>query len=627
MTVAPRRSRRRAWSRWHSPPAGASRSASFGWLLALSLAGCADRELTIAQVQGTGAMSPRLGETVTVTGVVTGVLDDGAFFLQSTRGDRSRRTSDGVLVRRENRDEAPSSSEAPSPGDLVRVRALVREEQRSGSELPTTVLVIAAAAAGAGDGVAQPMTVLDRGRKLPAARPAPNADALDGARPALAAWEALEGMLVELGPVTVVGPAGSFGEVAVIPDRAATRAPRSARGGLLDADPARPRFEVVLLDDALAQLGALADASVGDRVEHPLVGVASYRFGAHRVHLLETPSHLVASSIPFESAQAPADGELTVATLNVENLDLGDPPSRFRALADFVRERLGSPDLLLLQEVQDDSGPVDDGETSSDDTLRRLVGAIRSDGGPIYSFRYVRPADGADGGEPGGNIRTVLLLRRRPGLAVVDLPPLAGNGSEHDAAAQVRWGLDGLELRPSPARVAPRHPAFEGSRKPLAVELRVDGTPLWLVGIHLASKRPDDPLAGTRQPPHRRSSVQRAAQARQVAELARAILEIDPSAWLLVLGDCNDGLRSSATAELERVGLVDLMTSVPEPQRYTYVFQGRSQLLDHVLASPALAACCSPAVEVVHGNADSPAAERISDHDSVVARFRVVAGK
>ena len=75
--------------------------------------------------------------------------------------------------------------------------------------------------------------------------------------------------------VQVVGPDGSFGEVAVIPDRAATRAPRSARGGLLDADPARPRFEVVLLDDALAQLGALADASVGDRVEHPLVGVAS----------------------------------------------------------------------------------------------------------------------------------------------------------------------------------------------------------------------------------------------------------------------------------------------------------------------------------------------------------------
>jgi predicted extracellular nuclease len=92
---------------------------------------------------------------------------------------------------------------------------------------------------------------------------------------------------------------------------------------------------------------------------------------------------------------------------------------------------------------------------------------------------------------------------------------------------------------------------------------------------------------------------------------------------VVVLGDCNDGLGSPAIVELERAGLVDLMDSVPADDRYTYVFQGRSQILDHVLTSPALLECCAPTIDVVHGNAESPAARRISDHDPVVARFRL----
>jgi uncharacterized protein len=586
--------------------------------LAIALFGCSDREHTIAEVQGSGAVSPLVGQTASVTGVVTAVLDEGAFFLQSTRPDRSPLTSEGLLVR----------GGGVEQGDLVRVRGTVHEEQRAPNELPMTVVVVAAP--DEAEGTAEPgVEVLARDQPLPAATAAPSTGELADVRRAIAAWEALEGMLVLVPRATVIGPPTRFGEVAVLLGEPGPGAVRTVHGGLLDGDSLRPRGEPFLLDDQLAELGVLADAAVGDRIETPLVGIVDYRFGSYRLQLLETPQHLSRATHVAKTATAAKADELSVATLNVENLDLGDPPSRFRELGAFVVGSLRSPDLLLLQEVQDDSGPQDDGEVSSDATLRRLAGVIVAAGGPSYSFRYVRPRDGEDGGVPGGNIRTVLLLRRDRGLRFVDRPPLVGRAGDRndddaaDGAALVHAHEHGLELRPSPARVAPRHPAFFESRKPLAVEVRVAGEALWVIGVHFASKSGDDPVAGSYQPPRRRSSVQRTAQARRVAELVRDILGHDPLARVLVLGDFNDGLDSPALAELEQAGLENLMARVPEPERYTYVYQGRSQVLDHVLASSSLVACCSPEIVVVHANADAPPARRLSDHDPVVATFRL----
>ena len=68
-----------------------------------------------------------------------------------------------------------------------------------------------------------------------------------------------------------------------------------------------------------------------------------------------------------------------------------------------------TPDFLFLQEVQDDSGPTDDGTVSANLTLTTLVNAIQSISGVSYSFASVDPIDKADGGQPGGNIRTAYL--------------------------------------------------------------------------------------------------------------------------------------------------------------------------------------------------------------------------
>jgi predicted extracellular nuclease len=68
---------------------------------------------------------------------------------------------------------------------------------------------------------------------------------------------------------------------------------------------------------------------------------------------------------------------------------------------------------------------------------------------------------------------------------------------------------------------------------------------------------------------------------------------------------------------------------IPEEERYSYIYQGLSQTLDHILVTPALFELLTR-VEVLHVNADyalpmpddaSPL--RTSDHDPVVAVFKV----
>ena len=74
-----------------------------------------------------------------------------------------------------------------------------------------------------------------------------------------------------------------------------------------------------------------------------------------------------------------------------------------------IATQLKSPDLMFIQEIQDDTGPTSDGVVGSDLTLTTLTGQIASQGGAQYSFTYISPVDGQDGGQPGGNIRQAYL--------------------------------------------------------------------------------------------------------------------------------------------------------------------------------------------------------------------------
>jgi predicted extracellular nuclease len=98
------------------------------------------------------------------------------------------------------------------------------------------------------------------------------------------------------------------------------------------------------------------------------------------------------------------------------------------------------------------------------------------------------------------------------------------------------------------------------------------------------------------------------------------LLARDPRAAAVVLGDMNGFEFERAVLDLSG-GVLEILTlRVPGPSRYTFIYEGNSQCLDHVLVSPALQAA---EIEIVHAAADFPEAGNASDHDPVVARFRL----
>ena len=99
-----------------------------------------------------------------------------------------------------------------------------------------------------------------------------------------------------------------------------------------------------------------------------------------------------------------------MATYNVENLDPSDPQEKFDALAKAVVDNLSSPDILALEEIQDNNGAKNDGTVAADETVKKFTDAIVAAGGPAYEWRSVDPENNKDGGEPGGNIRQVFLF-------------------------------------------------------------------------------------------------------------------------------------------------------------------------------------------------------------------------
>jgi hypothetical protein len=279
---------------------------------------------------------------------------------------------------------------------------------------------------------------------------------------------------------------------------------------------------------------------------------------------------------------------------------------------------MGAPAVVALQEVQDDSGPEDDQVVTSTKTLAALVQAIAAAGGPFYEAVSIDPEDGAEGGQPGGNIRVALLadplrvkIVRRGDAGALD-------------PVTVLSGIRGPALDASPARVAPASPAFtltegEGVRRSLAVELDVHGAPWFVVVNHWSSKYGDDRNYGARQPPRRDTAASREAQAGVIRTFAESLLRLDSDARVVVLGDLNDYEWSPGVARLAAPPFENLLLRLPEPDRYSYVFEGAAQLIDHVVVSPTLARGAE--VDVVHVNADCADTKRTSDHDPVVVRL------
>ena len=95
---------------------------------------------------------------------------------------------------------------------------------------------------------------------------------------------------------------------------------------------------------------------------------------------------------------------------------------------------------------------------------------------------------------------------------------------------------------------------------------------------------------------------------------------INPLANIIVLGDINDFEFSETVGILTSdLFMIDLVWLQPPAERYTYVFDGNSQVLDHILVSVPLA-LRGFEYDIVHINAEYR--DQDSDHDPQVVRLR-----
>jgi predicted extracellular nuclease len=582
-------------------------AADFAW--SFSLVGPVRR---IHEIQGAAHRSPLEGQAVSdVPGIVTATVSNG-FFYEDPEPDADPATSEGLFV-------FTSSAPSAAVGDSVQVDGFVAEFRPGGaastnlSQTELTAPVIDVLSSGS-----RPPgpSVIGKGGRIPpdmvieddAAGSVETSGVFDPAQDGIDFYESFESMRVQVNRAHVVGPTNAFGEIPVVADWGERAGVKTARGGIVirpdDFNPER-----IHLDDRLLPVPLL---NVGDRFKSPVVGILDYSFGNFKLAVSEAVV-TVSGGLEREVAKAAGNQEIAVATFNVENLDPGDGPAKFAELASLIVDNLRSPDLLALEEIQDATGPVNDGTTDAGPTLALLVAAIQAVGGPVYDFRQIDPVNNADGGEPGGNIRVGFLFRTDRGLSFVDRP-----GGTSTAATGVVAGASGPELTFSPGRVDPTNPAFSASRKPLAGESRYRGETFFVIANHFNSKGGDDPLFGRFQPPNQITETQRHAQAHVVNDFVDATLAVDQRADVIVLGDLNDFEFSETLEILQGDVLENLLLTLPKPERYTYVFEGNSQVLDQILVSRHLVRSLS-AYDVVHVNSEF--ADQASDHEPQVARF------
>ncbi len=562
----------------------------------------------ISEIQGTAHRSPHAGERVLTTGIVT-VARSSSFYLQDPTPDADPATSEGILV---------FGVTAPV-GAAVTVRGTVTEFRPGGAATNLTTTELAAP----GLTVAVNLT----GNPLPATTVVgvdrlPPLDVIeddasgdvetggvlfDPSEDGLDFWESLEGMLVGVSDAEVVGPTNDFGEIPVsVGGLAELRTPRG--GVILRPDDANP--ERIILDDALVPV---PPANVGDTFAADPAGVLDYSFANFKLLVTQTPA-VVPGGLTQETTESPRRKELAVATFNVENLDPSDGAAKYSRLASLIVNNLQAPDLIALEEVQDNDGPTNTPITDPSVTLATLVAAIQAAGGPLYQWRQIDPVDDQDGGEPGGNIRVAFLFRTDRGLRFVDRP-----GGTSITSTEVRGRGGSTRLSVSPGRIQPLDPAFANSRKPLAGEFRYRSETLFIVANHFNSKGGDQPLFGRFQPPARVTEAQRHAQATIVDGFVDQILARDRRANVIVLGDLNDFEFSETLAIVKGGVLTNLIETLPVPERYTYVFEGNSQSLDHILVSHEIARVHVLEYDIVHVNSEF--ADQVSDHDPQVARF------
>ncbi|KAG4418919.1 hypothetical protein IFR04_007955 [Cadophora malorum] len=585
--------------------------------------------VTINQINGIKYLSPYAGQTLTgIKGLVTAKGPYG-FFLRDTTLNLDIRSSNSIYV------YGSQALKNVTVGDIITVDATVAEYRSTSTYLYLTELTFPNNVKVLSSGNAVKPVVI--GQDLLVYPPTEQFSSLDNwdvyslpnnqslvstANPTLQPllfgmdfWESLSGELVTVKLPVAITKSNRYANVWVAGSWRKTGT--NKRGGLTMRDrDSNPETLAVL--DPLDGTKNPTTVKLGDSLEE-ITGVLTYAFGYYSIYP-QTAVKVVASASPATPPPTTLTSsgtckQLTIGDYNVENLT---PKSAWLpSIADHIATYLKTPDLMFIQEIQDDNGATNNGVVTANLTLTTLVNAIYNISGIKYAFTEVLPVNLLDGGQPGGNIRQAYLYK--PDILRLRKPNLGGPLDANKV-------LPGPELKFNPGRIEPSNPAFTASRKPLAAAWEtLDGkNKFFTVNLHQGSKGGGSPLVGDARPPVNGGIEDRSAQGNITATFVAQILKQNPFAKIIVAGDFNEFTFVEPLETFKSVSkLLDLddVTLTPSTERYTYMYDMNCQELDHMFVSPAL--ILGAAFEHVHVNTWSSLADQKSDHDPSVARLNV----
>lgn len=495
---------------------------SLSWATALALVASA-AAVSISDINGNQFQSSYVGQSLTnISGLVTAKSSTG-IFLRSTAPDDDAATSDSIYV------YSSSVGSSLSVGDIISLDAKVSQYRSTSTYLylleltsPTNVQVLSSnntvTPLVIGEDTLSPpteqYTSLDGGDIYAVPNAVANVSTenpvLDPETYGLDFWRSLLGELVTIQNVTVITRPNSYDETWVTGGWAVSG--RSARGSLtmtnLDSNP-----EAIIVGDPLDGTTNPSTPKIGDQAAD-ITGVVYYQYGFF--YVLPTTAlaltTLADETLPTSSLESTrsCDG-ITVGDYNVENLTPDSTTLSRRA--DHIVNYLNTPDLMFIQEIQDNSGATNDGVVDANTTLTNLINAIADINNTTYDFVQISPVNNEDGGQTGGNIRVAYLYR--PEVLSLYLPN-AGNST---AANEVLSGEDGPELLYNPGLIDPSNEAWESTRKPLAAAWIAEGAtkPFFTVNVHWSSKGGSSSLQGDVRPPTNGAVDKRTSQAQVTA--------------------------------------------------------------------------------------------------------------
>ncbi|MBP2297347.1 endonuclease/exonuclease/phosphatase family protein [Azospirillum picis] len=320
-----------------------------------------------------------------------------------------------------------------------------------------------------------------------------------------------------------------------------------------------------------------------------------------------------------------ADLQFRIATFNLENLDDDADDLPFEERIATLRPQLErlEADILCLQEV-DAQHPV-----KSEPRILRALGRLLE--GTRYQGWHVTAGDAQS---PADRHNPVIVSRwpvRSARLLRHDLVPpprvrFATAAPPEEQETEVAWDRPVLHAEIELPGARTLHVFDLHLRAPIAAPVpgQKAGAQVWKTaagwaeGFYLAS-------------------IKRAGQALETRMAVDRLFDEDPDALIVVAGDCNADLEQTAVRiiraapdftgnpELADRVLEPLEQAIAEERRYTVLHAGTPVLLDHLLASPRLAAAARDVAihneeltdEVFHPDVPSP----VSYHAPVVAGF------